>query len=108
MNNKKISVVISFQAKPGMEEELKQEMMQLIPPVIAEPHCINVNLHQSPDDSTEFMLYETWADKDYYTGEHMQTPHLQSYIKRSEDLLAAPFQISFWESLSENYVETKQ
>lgn len=102
MSNKQTSVVILFQAKPGKEEELRQAMMELIPPVIAEPQCIGVNLHQDDDDPTKFMLYENWADKDYFTGEHMRTPHLQAYIDRSGDLLAAPFQIAYWNPLSEN------
>lgn len=102
MNNKPVSVLILFQAKLGMEEMVKQEMMRLIPPVIAEPQCINVNLHQDPDDRTRFMLYENWADKDYYTGKHMQTSHLQAYLKKSEEFLAEPPRIIFWELLSEN------
>lgn len=102
MNHKQVSVLILFQAKPGLEETVKKEMMQLIPPVIAEPQCINVNLHQDPDDRTRFMLYENWADKDYYTGKHMQTSHLQAYLKKSEEILTEPPRIIFWELLSEN------
>lgn len=102
MNNKQVTVLILFQAKPGMEETAKKEVMALIEPVIAEPACINVNLHQDPDDRTRFMLYENWADKDYYTGEHMQASHLQAYLKKSEEFLAEPPRIIFWELLSEN------
>lgn len=102
MNNKQVTVLILFQAKPGMEETLKKEMMALIEPVIAEPACINVNFHQDSDDQTRFMLYENWADKDFYTSDHMQTPYLQAYLKKSEEFLLEPPRIMFWEMLSEN------
>jgi len=102
MNNKQVSVTILFQAKPGMEEMVRKEMMQLISPVIAEVQCINVNLHQDPDDRTRFMLYENWADKNYFIDEHMQTSHMQTYFKKSEEFLAEPPRIIFWELLSEN------
>lgn len=99
MNNP-VSVLILFQAKPGMEEMVKQAMMTLIPPVLAEPNCISVSFHQDLEDATRFMLYENWADKDYYTGDHMRTPHLQVYLQRTDELLVEPPRIMFYQLLS--------
>lgn len=100
MNDNQITVLIQYQAKFGMEEQAKQELRSLIASVVSEKACIGINLHQDPDDSTRFMLYENWADKDFYLGEHMQTPYIQSFIQRARDFLVAPPKISFWKQLS--------
>lgn len=102
MNNGAITVLILFQAKSGMEERVRQAMLVLIPPVLAEPNCISVNFHQDSDDPTRFMLYENWADKDYYTGEHMQTPHIRAYLQQTDELLVEPPHIMFYQMLSQN------
>jgi len=101
MNGNPITVLIYYQAKPGMEDVTKQELTALIASVVSEPACISINLHQDPDDPTRFMLYENWADKDFYIGEHLQTPHIQNFIQRAEGFLVAPPEISFWELLNE-------
>jgi quinol monooxygenase YgiN len=100
MNNNSITVLIHYQAKSGMEDVAKQELASLVASVISEEACIAINLHQDPNDSTRFMLYENWADKDFYLGEHMQTPYIQSFIQRAGDFLVAPPEISFWKLLS--------
>jgi quinol monooxygenase YgiN len=54
---------------------------------------------KDPDDSTRFMLYENWADKDFYLSEHMQTSYIQSFIQRARDFLIALPEITFWQQL---------
>ena len=100
MNDNQITVLIQYQAKLGMGEEAKQELRSLISAVVSEEACIGINLHQDPNDCTRFMLYENWADKDFYIGEHMQTPYIQSFIQKAGDFLVAPPEISFWKQLS--------
>jgi quinol monooxygenase YgiN len=100
MNNNQITVLILYQAKSGMEEQAKQELTSLISSVVSEEACIGIKLHQDPNDSTRFMLYENWADKDFYLGEHMQTPYIQSFIQKAGDFLVAPPEISFWTQLN--------
>ncbi len=100
MNNNPITVLINYQAKLGMEDVAKQELTFLIASVFSEEACIAINLHQDPNDPTRFMLYENWADKDFYFGEHMQTSYIQSFIQKAGDFLVAPPEISFWKRLS--------
>ena len=100
MNNNQITVLIHYQAKLGMEDVAKQELTSLIASVVSEKACIGINLHQDPNDSTRFMLYENWADRDFYLGEHMQTPYIQNFIQRAGDFLVAPPEISFWKQFS--------
>lgn len=80
MPTQQLTLISLFQVRPGMEEVAKQAVMELIPQVIAEPTCINVNFHQDPNDKTRFMFYENWVDKEVFEGEHSQTPYLQKYL----------------------------
>ncbi len=100
MNHNPITVLIHYQAKPGMENMAKQELTSLIASVVSEEACIGIDLLQDPNDPTRFMLYENWADKDFYVGEHMQTSYIQSFIQKAGDFLVAPPEISFWKRLS--------
>jgi quinol monooxygenase YgiN len=100
MKNNPITVLIHYRAKSGMEDTAKQELTSLIASVIIEESCIGINLHQDSNDPTHFMLYENWADKDFYIGEHMQTPYIQRFIQKAGDFLVAPPEISFWKQLS--------
>lgn len=99
MNNNPITVLIHYQAKPEMEKVARQELMSLIASVTSEEACTGIDLHQDPNDPARFMLYETWADRDFYAGEHMQTPYIQSFIQRAGDFLVAPPEISYWKRL---------
>lgn len=102
MLTQQLTLISLFQVKPGMEEVAKQAVMALIPQVIAEPTCINVNFHQDPNDKTRFMFYENWADKEVFEGEHSQTPYLQKYLDQSQDFLVEPAQTLFYQIVSEN------
>jgi quinol monooxygenase YgiN len=96
-----ITVLIHYRAKPGMEEVTKKDLVSLITSVVSESACIGINLYQDPADSTRFMLYENWSDKDFYLGEHMQTPYIRKFIERAADFLVAPPEIAFWNLLDE-------
>jgi len=47
MAGRKVTVFALVQAKPGMEETVKQELLALIGPTRSEEECINYDLHQS-------------------------------------------------------------
>jgi quinol monooxygenase YgiN len=99
MNSDPITVFVQYQSQPGMEDVTKKRLASLIASVVSEAACISINLHQSISEPTRFMLYETWTDKEIYLGEHMQTPHMQSFIQQAGEFLAAPPEISLWHFL---------
>ena len=94
-----ITVYARFKAKEGKTEEVKQALSGLIAPTRAEEGCVSYDLHQSTDDPSQFMFYETWASKEAI-DKHMQTPHVSAVVARVDELVETPFEISTWEKLS--------
>lgn len=95
----KVTVLARFKAKPGMEEQVKREILSLVAPTRAEAGCINYDLHRSPSDPALFILYENWVSmKDL--EEHLAMPYLEAFKAKAGDLLAEPLDISFWEMIS--------
>ena len=83
-----VTVVAIARAKPGQEDELGRRLMVLVAPTLAEPGCINYDLHRSNTDKAVWMFYENWrsqADLDA----HMQTQHYKDFFSRAEDVLAS-------------------
>ena len=79
----KVTVLALFKAKPGLEEEVKRELMALQGPTRSEEGCINYDLHQSKDDPSRFMFYENWQSRELWQV-HMATQHLQDYMTATE------------------------
>lgn len=97
-----VTVVILYRSQPGKADVALTELAALISTVVAtEPACLGIVLHQDVDDPTRFLLYERWADKESYVGDHMQTPHIRAFIGRAGAYLAGPPEITFWRSVAE-------
>lgn len=99
MSNKKITVIARMKAKKGMEDTLKKELLSLISPSRSDFGCINYDLHQDIDDKSVFIFYENWTSKENLDN-HLQTPHLKSFIAKAETMLAEPLVITLCEMIS--------
>ena len=100
MPETKLSVVAYIEAKPGMEERVKQELLAIVEPTRREQGCFNYDLHQSADNPALFVFYENWTNKAALDA-HLETPHVQAFIGQAETLLARPVEITLWNMLSE-------
>ena len=101
MSKKPVVIVVSFQIKAGMEEAFKKEVTAMTELVIHEPECLNANLYQAMDDSTKFMLYETWLDRDYFVNVQLKKPYYEPYLEKTMPMWLEPRVIAYWEILSE-------
>jgi quinol monooxygenase YgiN len=45
------------------------------------------------------MFIETWKNREALTT-HLQQPHVQTFISRSDELLAEPLDVSLWKQIS--------
>jgi quinol monooxygenase YgiN len=82
-----VTAIAIARAKPGQEDELGRRMMALVAPTLAEPGCINYDLHRSNTDPAVWIFYENWqsqADLDA----HMQSAHYRSFFSRADEVLA--------------------
>jgi quinol monooxygenase YgiN len=82
-----VTAVAIARAKPGQEKELGRRMAALVAPTLAEPGCINYDLHRSNSDPGTWMFYENWrtqADLDA----HMKTAHFTGFFAKADEVLA--------------------
>ena len=98
MNTKPITLIVKFQARPGMEAELRRTLLGLVAPTRKEAGCINYDLHAAPDDPAKFLFYENWASQAQLDA-HGQTAHVQNLRARRDELCAEPPEFTFWEKI---------
>ena len=93
-----LTILARFTAKQDKINQAKDALTALLAPTHNEHGCINYDLHQDKTQATHFFLYENWESKEALDA-HMQSPHLQAFIARQEELFAEPFKLSFAEKL---------
>ena len=99
MTDDAVTVLIQFQARPGMGEIARRALADLVSTVLdEESDCLSIELHQGLDDPDRLFNIERWTSREAYEGPHMQTPHLQSFIEASGEFLVGPPEITFWRS----------
>ena len=96
---KAITVVATFQAKPGKEAELRKALVSLVAPTHLEAGCINYDLHVSPDDPGKFLFHENWTSKAHLDA-HLQNAHIQVLLPRLGELAVGMPEIKIWEMIA--------
>lgn len=95
---KTLTVVATFQARPGKEAELRTALTGLVAPTQKEAGCLNYDLHQSTDDPAQFLFHENWSSK-AHLDVHLQSPHIKALLPRVDTLCVEPPQITLWEQV---------
>lgn len=95
---KTLTVVATFQARPGKEAELRTALIALVEPTRKEAGCINYDLHASPEDPARFLFHENWTSQAHLDA-HLQSPHLQALLPRLDALCVAIPEITTWERI---------
>lgn len=81
-------------AKPGMAQQLEQEVVRNIPVVRAENGCLRYDFHKNDAENT-FLFYEIWENSAALAA-HAKAPHMLAYKERTRDLLARPTVVNVW------------
>lgn len=98
MNTKPITVVATFQAKPGKQQELKKALLAVIGPTRKEAGCLNYDLHQLQEDSGKFLFHENWTSRAHLDA-HLQNTHIQMLLPRMGELCVGMPEIAIWEKI---------
>ena len=88
-----------FEAKPGKESELKSHLTSIIKPALENPGCIKHDLHECLEHPGQFMFYEVWESKKDHDI-HVSTPFVKNWRNQLDDLLAKPYEASFWSKVN--------
>lgn len=99
MSAKTITVVATFEARPGKEIELRAALLGLVAPTRQEAGCLNYDLHVSPDHPAKFLFHENWTTKAALDA-HLQTAHIQAVLPRIGDLCPEPPAIVIWDRIA--------
>jgi len=89
-----LTIFAEMHAKPGKEEALREALLGLIGPTKKEAGYVQYDLHVDNDDPKHFLFYENWTSRAHLDA-HLAAPHLQAFIARQDELLAAPLRIVF-------------
>ena len=92
---KTLTVVATFEARPGKETELRAALIGLVAPTRKEAGCINYDLHISTESLAKFLFHENWTGKAALDA-HMLTPHIQALLPRVGELCAEAPSITTW------------
>jgi len=98
MNNNTVTVVATFQARPGKEADLRAVLIGLLVPTRKEAGCLNYDLHQSPEDPGKFLFHENWTNKAALDA-HLQSPQIRALIPRVDELCTGFPEIKIWEKI---------
>ena len=97
-NEKDLVVLVKYKAQHAKESQALTAIKALVENVKKEPNYVSIEVLIDPSDKSNILLYEYWSDEAYYKGEHMNTPHLQQFMKEAGLYLAGPPDISFWKT----------
>ena len=95
---KTLTLIATFQARPGKEAALRAALTGLLAPTRQEAGCLNYDLHASPGDAAKFLFHETWSNQSAVDA-HMQSPHVQALLPRVDELCTAFPRITAWEKI---------
>lgn len=93
-----ITVIAHIRARAGREAETEQVLTGLIRPTQNEPGCILYDLFARPDNPGRYIFIEKWENREALST-HLQQPHVQAFISRSDELLAEPLDVSLWKHI---------
>jgi len=96
---KTITVVATFEARPGKETELRTALIGLVAPTRQEAGCLNYDLHRSPENPAKFLFHENWASQAELDA-HLQSPQIQALLPRVNELCTEFPAIVIWERLA--------
>ena len=92
MSQNLLTVVAEIHAKSGKEEDLRQVLLGLIGPTRQETGCVQYDLHEDNAAPGRFLFYENWQSREHL-DRHQETPHLQAFKARMDDLLETPIRL---------------
>ncbi len=100
-NSDVVTVVITCKIQPDKVEIARQEFTAIIKTVVTnEKACHGIGLHFDLDNPDRLLLIEYWDSKEAFTGPHMQTPHMQSFLQRAQTFLAGTPDFGYWRPLA--------
>lgn len=84
--SKQLTITASILAKQGKRDLVRQSLLNLIPPTLAEDGCLNYDLHQDNENPDRFFFYENWETRDHWLN-HNDSVHIAAHRKATEGII---------------------
>ena len=94
-----IVVVAVMKAKKGMEQEMEEALMNIVPKVAKEEGTLAYALNQAKKDPCTFLMYEKYQDKDALSH-HSSTPYFAELFEKIAPMLDGAPSIEIYTELS--------
>lgn len=92
-----VTVVITCAIKPEMVDLARRELEGVIRTVMAQERaCHGIRVLVDPKAPQRLLIIEQWDSEEAFNGPHMQTPHMQAFLKTAETFLDGAADFSFW------------
>src|SRR5688572_15161237 len=88
-----------FNVRPERRDAFLTLLNGVLDAMRHEPMFHEAVLHQDPEDSNRFMLYETWEDHDDVLQVQLHRPYRKAWHDALPTLLMAERKIAIWQPL---------
>ncbi|HLZ91680.1 MAG TPA: putative quinol monooxygenase [Candidatus Acidoferrum sp.] len=72
-------IFVRFDAKSGLLDQLREELLAILPPTRAESGCLDIHLYEEKSGSGTFFIHSIWQD-DAALDAHAQLPHMKRFL----------------------------
>lgn len=95
-----VTVVITCAIQPGKVDSARRALEANIETVLREePACHGIRVHDDPKNPRRLLIIEYWDSEAAFKGPHMQTPHMQAFLKTAVEFLEGTAEFSFWREI---------
>lgn len=63
------------------------------------PRYRGIRVHDDPKNPQRMLIIEHWDSEEIFVGPHMQTPHMQTFLKAAEEFLDGEANFGFWHEI---------
>ncbi|WP_313273848.1 putative quinol monooxygenase [Stenotrophomonas sp.] len=80
-----LNALVVLRAKPGREDRLRSNLIDLVEPSRAEAGNLRYDLYQDAGDKARFVFIERWASPEDQQRHHNDGPHIQAFHADGDD-----------------------
>lgn len=85
-------LIVEVKVKPEVVAQFKDALLSIVAPTRLEDGNLAYIAHQSPDDPTDFMVYEHWESDEAHV-QHLQSPMFVNYSKMVAPMIEAGYPV---------------
>ncbi|WP_226553935.1 putative quinol monooxygenase [Celeribacter naphthalenivorans] len=99
MTTTPITVLVTFDVKPGQAEAFRAVLDPVLDAMREEDSFISATLSVDPEHETRFLLVETWSDGAELMTVQLKRPYRAAMNAVFEEILLKPQEVAVWHPL---------